>query len=199
MQRSELTELHYITAIANVPSMLQRGLLSHRLAARVQHHSVAMAAIQDRRATKRVPGGRPLHEYVNLYVNGRNVMLSKVLYGNSIDDVCVLRVSPDVVDLPNVAIADQNAASDYVRFAHASVGLALIDRATVFAEYWTHPEDQIAEWRHKSAMCAEVLVPDSVAPTYILGVYVGTPSAQQNVSASAAGLAVTLNEYMFFR
>lgn len=136
---------------------------------------------------------------MNLYVNGRNVMLSKVLYGNSIDDLCVLRVSPDVVDLPDVAIADQNAASDYVRFAHASVGLVLIDCDTVFAQYWAHPGDQIAEWRHKSAMCAEVLVPDTVAPTYILGAYVGTPSAQQNVAAVTSSLAVTLNQYMFFR
>lgn len=199
MDRGELTELHYITAIANVPSILQRGLLSHRLADQVEHHSVAMAEIQDRRARKRVPGGRALHEYVNLYVNGRNVMLSKVLYGNSVDDVCVLRVSPDVVDLPDVAITDQNAGSDYVRFVHASVGLALIRRATVFAQYWTHPEDQIAEWRHKSAMCAEVLVPDTVSPTYILGAYVGSAGAQQKVTASAPSLAVTLHEYMFFR
>lgn len=199
MQRSQLTELHYITSIANIPSMLQRGLLSHRLAAQVPHQSVAMAAIQGRRAAKQVPGGRPLHEYVNLYVNGRNVMLSKVLYGYTIDDVCVLRVQPDVVDMPNVVIADQNAASDYVRFADASAGLALIDQDTVFAEYWTHPGDQIAEWRHKSAMCAEVLVPDTVAPASIVGAFVGSAAAQQNAAAATGGLTVTLNKYMFFR
>ena len=66
-------------------------------------------------------------------------MLSKVLRGYSPMILCVLRVQADVVDLPQVVIADQNAASDYVRFANASVGLALIDHDTVFAEYWTHP------------------------------------------------------------
>lgn len=105
---------------------------------------------------------------------------------------------PDVIDLPQAVIADQNAARDYVRFADASVGLALVHRDTVFAEYWTHPGDQIAEWRHRSAMCAEVLVPDTVAPQHIVGAYVGTAQAAQNVKAVAAGLAVAVNEYMFF-
>lgn len=198
MDRSELTELHYITAISNVPSILQHGLLSHERAAHVPHRSVAMDAIQARRSLKKVPGGRSLHEYVNLYINGRNVMLSKVLYGSSMDEICVLRISPAAIDLPRVVIADQNAASDYVRFADASAGLALVRRDTVFAEYWTHPDDQIAEWRHKSAMCAEVLIPDTVGRDLVLGAFVGTKQAEHDVKAVAAGLAVSVNEYMFF-
>lgn len=67
MKRSELTELHYITPIANVPSILRQGILSHNRAKRVQHQSVAMNEIQDRRAKVTVPGGKKLHEYVNLY------------------------------------------------------------------------------------------------------------------------------------
>ena len=68
MQRDELQELHYITPICNVPSILQHGLLSHVRAAKHKHSSVAMAEIQDRRSEVRVPGGRRLHEYVNLYI-----------------------------------------------------------------------------------------------------------------------------------
>ena len=199
MDRAQLAELHYITAIENLPSILQHGVLSHLRAARLQHRSVAMAEIQDRRSRKRVPGGRALHEYANLYINARNVMLSKVLRGASTDEVCVLRISADVVDLPDVVIADQNAASDYVRFARAPGGLARIDNATVFAEYWTHPGDQIAEWRHRSAMCAEVLVPDGVDPAYIVGVYVGSAEAAASVKTVAPGLPVTLDAYRFFR
>jgi len=199
MDRTQLTELHYITAIENLPSMHRRGLLSHRLAARVSHRSVAMEAIQDRRSKKRVPGGRPLHDYANLYINARNVMLSKVLHDTSIHEVCVVRVTTDVLDLEDVAIADQNAASDYVRFANAPVGLALIDHTTVFAQSWLHPGDQITEWRHRSAMCAEVLVPDSVEPTCIVGVYVGSTTAYQSVAAVVPGLPVTLDLYKFFK
>lgn len=41
MERSDLTELHYITPIANVASILDRGILSHASAARVEHDSIA--------------------------------------------------------------------------------------------------------------------------------------------------------------
>jgi len=71
MGPSELSELHYITAIDNVPSILQHGLLSHRRAARLTNRSVAMEEIQARRATVRVPGGERLHDYVNLYTATR--------------------------------------------------------------------------------------------------------------------------------
>src|SRR5205823_1165758 len=61
-----------LSPIANVPSILEHGILSHRLADRVEHESVAMPEIQMRRRTKQVPGGRPLHDYVNLYFNVQN-------------------------------------------------------------------------------------------------------------------------------
>lgn len=198
MDRSELAELHYITAIDNLPSMMQYGLLSHRRAANLSHRSVALQVIQGLRSKKQVPGGQHLHEYVNLYINARNAMLSRVLVDASVHDICVVRVSTDVLDLPGVAIADQNAASDYVRFTNAPSGLARIDRATVFAQYWTHPGDQIAEWRHKSAMCAEVLVPDVVDPGYLGGVYVGSQKAQQRVAALGSTLLATLDPQKFF-
>ncbi len=71
MERHELQDLHYITPIGNVPSILQQGILSHAGASRLQHQSVAMQEMQDRRARVRVPGGRPLHEYANLYICAR--------------------------------------------------------------------------------------------------------------------------------
>ena len=40
-----------------------------------QHVSVAMPAVQDRRARKIVPGGRRLHGYANLYICARNPMM----------------------------------------------------------------------------------------------------------------------------
>lgn len=199
MQRDELTELHYITAIENVASILEHGLLSHRRAESLPHRSVAMAEIQNRRAGKQIPGGRRLHDYVNLHLNGRNVMMAKVLYGLSVDEVCLLRVSSDVLDIAHVVVSDQNAASDYVRFAPAPDGLQLIDRTTTFASSWKHPEDQIAEWRHKSAVCAEVLVPDRVGPEHLLGAYVGSDAAKRSMLAAAPALEAAVQPYMFLR
>jgi len=45
MERHELEELHYITPICNISSILQYGILSHSRAERVLHESVAMQEI----------------------------------------------------------------------------------------------------------------------------------------------------------
>lgn len=47
---------------------MSKGILSHKRVRNINHDSVAMEVIQDRRENKVVPGGRPLHEYVNLAI-----------------------------------------------------------------------------------------------------------------------------------
>ncbi len=68
----------------------------------------------------------------------------------------------------------------------------------VFSEYWTHPGDPIAQMRHKSRMCAEVLVPDRIDSTYILGAYVGSTQAAARLSTAAPDIDVTHDRYKFF-
>jgi hypothetical protein len=198
VDRNQLSELHYIVSIANVPSILAQGLLCHNLARRLAHTSVAMPEIQERRKEKRIPNRRRLHDYVNLYINARNPMMFKVKAIHGIDSLCVLSVSPDVLDLEGAIIADQNAASGFVRFYPAPEGLSVIDHARVFAESWIHVDDQIAEWQHKSAMCAEVLVPRSVEPTFLKCGYVGSELAEQHLKSAAPGLGVLRYDYLFF-
>ena len=195
MERNELQELHYITPICNIPSILQHGILSHARASRRPHESVAMEVIQDRRAGVRVPGGRLLHEYVNLYICARNPMLYKQQTQHV--TICVLSVSPDVLDLPQVIVTDSNASSEYVRFAAAPEGLRIVDRDQTFAEYWTD-QDPIQQWRKKAAKCAEVLVPDRVDPRFVIGVYVSCEQAKRQVEAFGLGLPVNIQQHLFF-
>ncbi len=77
MNRDEITKLYFIAPIANVPSILQHGILSNKLSGQIDHHSVAMPEIQERRKNKQIPGARPLHDYANLYFDAHNPMLSK--------------------------------------------------------------------------------------------------------------------------
>jgi hypothetical protein len=113
-------------------------------------------------------------------------------------EICVLRVSPDVLDLLNTIVSDQNAASDYVRFSKAPEGLAIVNREMVFAEWWKHPENQILEWRHASVKCAEVLVPDQVDPRFVEGAYVSCEKAKASLEALDTGLAVRIEGHLFF-
>lgn len=95
---------------------MDRGILSYERAAKVQHHSVALQPVQERRDQKHVPGGLKLHQYANLYFHARNPMMFKRLAEAS--NLCVLRVSTQVLALEGAVISDQNAASDYARFLH---------------------------------------------------------------------------------
>ena len=197
MERADLKELHYILPLANIVSVALRGILCHKLAERLDHESIAMEEMQDRRRNKRILGGSRLHDYANLYFNARNKMLFK--RSDQHEHICILRVSTDVLDIPNVVVTDQNAASDYVRFYTVDEGLAVIDAEKLFAEYWTHPGNEIEEYRHGSLMCAEVLVPNAVPREFIMGAYVCSNRAKEIAEAKGVNIPFKVNKRVFFR
>lgn len=197
MTRAELNELGYIVPIATVPSILQHGILSHRRADKIAHGSIADEKVQQLRAKVTVANGRALHDYVNLYICVRNPMLFK--RKDRHEGICVLRVGPDVLDLPGVIVTDSNAGSRYMRFLPAPTGLAIVDRDRTFARIWKHPEDQRDEWRHISQKCAEVLVPDVVPPQYITGAHVSCDLSRQRLQNVAPNLPMTVDADLFFQ
>lgn len=196
MNRVDITELHYITPIENVPSIVERGILANCQAARLAHASVAMEEVQDRRRNKQIPGARPLHEYANLYFDAHNPMLSRRRDQN--DVICVLRINPAALDLPGVIVADRNAASDYVRFYTAADGIQALDREMVFARFWVNAADPFDEMIRKSVKCAEVLVPDQIESRFVIGAYVANEQALRAFQALNTQLPVAVNSGMFF-
>jgi hypothetical protein len=197
MLRAELTELHFITHIDNLPSILEFGILSHNQMLKRQHVSVAMQEVQDLRAGKLVPGGLRLHDYANLYICARNPMMYVRRHAH--ESLCVLSISPAVLDIAGTVITDQNAASKYVRYAASPEGLAHVDRDLTFARDWRHPDDQIAAWKHKAAKCAEVLVPHSVHSDYIQAMYVSGETGRQRVIAVDQSKPVHVHTDLFFQ
>lgn len=137
-----------------------------------------------------------LHEYVNTYLCARNPML--YLRKDSHAELCVLRIDPAVLDLDDVVVSDRNAASN-ARFSPGKTGLSLIDREQVFAEYWTHPGDELATDNHKKIKCAEVLVPSRIPPTYIVGAYASCVQSARRLGEIAPQLPVTLDAHLFFQ
>lgn len=204
LSRELVPELHCIQPIETVPSIMELGILSHDRAARIPHRSVAMEEIQDRRARVTVRGtNRKLHSYANLYINGRNKMMYKLVrYTDDVDatELCLLRISDEVLDLPDVVIADRNASTDLVRFDPSPAGLANITKELVLAKYWYHEGDPIRTREHGQLVCAEVLVPDVVPPEYIVGAYVScTESADELLNVlELEGFPVAVRRKMFF-
>jgi ssDNA thymidine ADP-ribosyltransferase, DarT len=191
-----VTELHCIMPIENIPSVIRHGILSHEQASRLEHDDISLSDVQDKRDRKTVPSRLKLHQYANLYFCARNPMMYK--RRNHKGNLCVLRISKEVLKLQNVVLAVQNAASKYVSFYKSPQGLHSINFDMVFADNWKHPEDQIAEWRHSSAKCAEVLVPHCVEFCYIIGAYVANETAKVNLENTGFDKSITINAEMFF-
>lgn len=190
-----ITELHCIMPMDNIPSVLIRGILSYESAGRLPHASVAMAQVQERRDNKQIPGGLRLHQYANLYFHARNPMLFARLAQAS--NLCILRVSCDVLKLPGVVLTDQNAASNYVRFL-APRQISEINMALVYAHDW-RDQDQITYFRRKAAKCAEILVPRKVSPDMLIGAHVVDDAASVKLSATGFALPISVTPALFFR
>lgn len=198
MHREELEELHYITPIANLGSIMKHGILSNTLAAKLSPRpkSIAMQEVQERRKHV-IPGGRRrLHDYVNLYFNARNPMLFRLV---SRDDtpICVLRITPQILDVEGTIVTDRNAASEHALFRPAPDGLRIVEHDRVFADWWNH-YDPIDKLRHKAEMCAEVLVLNRIAPNHILGACTSGPESSQAVQTHDPQFPVTVNKHLFF-
>lgn len=196
MTYEDLPGLHYITPIENLRPILERGILSHARVGEIDHESIADSEIQEIRADKRVPEGRPLHEYVNLYFHARNPMMYKRRGRH--DELCVLSVHKRVIQEEGTVIADRNASSDYVRFGRGADDLKILDDRWVYARDWTHA-DQLSQWRHRSVKCAEVLVPDRVAPTHVQRIFVSCQQSKEKVKEVVEGLEVKVSPDLFFQ
>lgn len=192
---ARVAEFHCIMPMANVPSILQHGILSYERAAKLKHHSVAMQPVQDRRDIKRVPGGLMLHRYANLYFHARNPMM--YARQEQAPDLCVLCVSTKITQLDGVVFADRNASSDWVRFL-APAQADVLDFDAIYALDWRDP-DKFRYFEKKSKKCAEVLVPDRVEPRFIIGAAVVDRKAEATLRASDFPHPIRVDPVLFFR
>jgi hypothetical protein len=195
MDRDEVKELHFITSIDNLGSILMRGILSHNRARRLQHRSVASESVQDIRRGKSVPGGFSLHSYANLYFHARNPMMYCL---KDLPDLVVVRVSPDVLDIADTVVTDGNAATWNTRFDPSPAGLANLDSELIFATYWTD-SDYMRYLEKKRARNAEVLVPKLVRSEYIEGCYVDTEEKRRACLVLEDLPAVEVRKEIFFK
>ncbi|MCK4248814.1 MAG: DUF4433 domain-containing protein [Candidatus Omnitrophica bacterium] len=196
MDKNDIKELYFITDLVNVPSIMKDGILSHKRAQKIQHSSIALEDVQNRREDKKIPGTKKeLHDYANVYFDAHNPMLSRVRHKNN--SICVLRIKKDILDITNVIVTDQNASRD-CWFKPVDEGLSLLKAEEVFATWWTNSEDYFEEYRLKGVKCAEVLVPDLIQPSYIFGAYVANNKAKEEFE-KVTSLPVKINGTMFFQ
>lgn len=68
MNRNDIKELHSITYIENVPSILKSGISSHNRSQAISFYDISESGVQERRAKKKILGtNKNLYDYANLY------------------------------------------------------------------------------------------------------------------------------------
>ena len=189
------TGLYNIQAIDNIPSIMQRGLLSNERASRLNHVSIAMNEVQAHRALIRIPNGLELHQYASLYFDPRNPMLSKRRSQN--EEICILKFDRIILDFDGVILSDKNASSNYAAFYEAGVGLEKIDFDLVYAKYWTD-DNHYENYRKKSIKCAEVLVPFCIPYDYVVCAAVINKVAAHKLKATGFDREITVEPRVFF-
>jgi len=191
----DIKELYSIMPIANIPSVLKHGILSHEQVARLPHSDISMAEVQSKRHEKSVPGGLKLHQYVNLYFCARNPMM--YARREQVDEICVLRINVNVGWLDGVYSCDGNAASNYTHFYTQEEWNSKLDFAMIFAKDWTDA-NELEQMRKKRVKCAEVLVPNCVEPSFIVGALVGNQVAAVNLRRTGFALDIQEEKDIFF-
>jgi len=168
----KLRGLYYITHIDNLPSILKRGLLSHR---KVVEEKVDFTRIYDEeivanRKEKKVPDGPPLWDFVNLYFQPRNAMLYRVRFfsGLNMEDIIIFGLKRSILERNDIFVTTGNAASPYTEFFSSKEASKHIKAIQEKAdkEWWASEDGS------KRELMAECLVPDNVSSEYISEIYV---------------------------
>lgn len=110
----------------------------------------------------------------------------------------VLMISPEVLEFDGVVITDGNAASNITRFFPPDEGMNHLDfTRRVYADWWTDDDPYVAAEKRR-AKCAEVLVPEGIPSSMIIGALVPTEQAKQELVFDGFPHKVLISPKTFF-
>lgn len=183
--------LHYITHKRNLVSIEKRGLLSLSEVLRrgLERFDVSNSEVQALRDRRREPiWNRSIHDYVPLYLNPKNPMLSALRHLRG--DLVILKIDDDVARTGEAIFCDGNAASAATQFSLDDEILKSA-REALRAEYWRGVDDGTRR------RMAEVLVHQRVAPDRINAVLCPNIEVVRKVAQDTKFYALT-NPSKFF-
>lgn len=203
--KKDIQELYYITDIENVPSILDKGILSHNTVKDIPHVDISNKEIQGVRENKLVPlnttGNKlPLWSFVCLFAQPHNAMM----YVSRHKHICVIRLDKNILEQDDVIITDRNASCQNATFAKASDWVLTNETARCLYSRQSLPTmtNQITHHDYKSIRQLEILCPQKVAQKYILGFFVKQKEHMEKVlkmvTNKLLSLSVIINDNIFF-
>ena len=199
MNKPDIKSLYYITHIENLPSILQRGILSHK---KVEELKVSYTPIYDtgivsKRKDKSAPEQSSLWEYANLYFQPRNPIMYRVVHDKDKRDIAVVAVKPEVLTVAGGLITDGNAANDPTQFFPTTEGLGVLQKqwGVIQNDWWNDLDGS------KRKIMAECLIPALISPELVHSVFVVDHTTKERVEAiiGSAKVPVVPEPYMFFQ
>lgn len=188
-------ELHYITPLVNVKSILELGILSHELANDVEHDSIALEDVQSLREHKSFKNGLKLHQYANVYIDARNPMMYK--RKAQYMDICVLCISLDILTTGGIIISNMNASRNNAKFYCYAKAIDNLEFDKIYSDSW-YSKDYNEAYNLKGIKCAEVLIPYKVNPEYITKIIVSTDEVKEKVTQYEFPIPIEVNEELYF-
>lgn len=194
----KLRGLYYITHIDNLASILRKGILCHR---RIEDEKINFTPIYDpgivaRRKEKKLPDGRNLWDFANLYFQPRNAMLYRVIFFSGVnpEDIIIIGFKSSILDRKDIYVTTGNAASLETEFFPSEQAQKHIKniREKTDKEWWTSQDGS------KRELMAECLVPDTVDPKYISEIYVLNNKALNKVKSIGRGTVSVIPEPELF-
>jgi len=189
--------LYNIMHLDNIPSIIQQGILCYKLAAPLEHKSLALEEVQTRRENKHIPQGKKLHDYANLYFNPRNPMMYKIRARYA--ELCVLAIDAQVLKLPGVVVSDMNAARDMCKFLDPEAALESLDFKSIYLRVWYNPDDAFETDRLRGILCPEALIPEKVPYEYVLSAYVADLKTGEKLRSLMFTKQIICDPDMFFK
>ncbi|MEH2144684.1 DarT ssDNA thymidine ADP-ribosyltransferase family protein [Nostoc sp.] len=199
MRRPDIKSLYYITHIENLPSILQRGILSHKAVEElgVSYTPIYDSGIVSKPKDKSTPARSSLWEYANLYFQPRNPMMYRVVHEKDKRDIAVVGVKPDVLAAVGGLITDGNAANEPTQFFAIKEGIEILQKQwkIIQNEWWNKLDGS------KRKIMAECLVPEQISPELVHSVFVVDYKAKQRVETiiGSVKIPVVPEPNMFFQ
>ncbi len=170
--------LFYITHLDNLESILKHNLLSHNDIKRtdISYHDISDEEVQKRRRKRESIYGKWLHDYVPLYFNPHNPMLSRIQIEKK-EKIIILGFDKNIMLEDKIVFTNKNAATNYVKYEGDIEKLlddSFINQSDVFAEgkaniyekYWGGKEvelkDDLKNAELKAKLMAETLIPNEI-------------------------------------
>jgi O-acetyl-ADP-ribose deacetylase (regulator of RNase III) len=199
MKKPNIKSLYYITHIENLPSILQRGILSHKAVEElgVSYTPIYDSGIVSKRKDKSTIARSSLWEYANLYFQPRNPMMYRVVHEKDKRDIAVVGVKPDVLGAAGGIITDGNAANDPTQFFAIKEGIEILQKQwkIIQNEWWNELDGS------KRKIMAEYLVPEQISPELVHSVFVADYKAKERIETiiGSARIPVIPEPNMFFQ